>query len=154
MSFDIYLIAGPGRTFDRSIVEEAFAAMIDGDRADDEWNLHYLDGSPSHALVSIDTGPQIDGFSVNRPPSETATEFWDAIFQVLRQTESFLVWPATGEPGYCVARDDWESFLPKEDFDHMGRPARVTCGRDIPELFYETGGWLRPGEHWWDKRQG
>ena len=107
MSFDIYVMTG-GERFDRSIVERAFGdAALNTDS--DIWGLCYKDGSESLVDIDVGTDLQIDGFSASRPPA--SLEFWAPVFEVLRATRTFLVWPATGPaPTWCVANTDCETM--------------------------------------------
>jgi hypothetical protein len=138
MGFDIFLQSPPGELLDRSIIEHAFANMIVGDPKSDFWNLHADDGEMYLANLFIGEGPSIDGFMVARPP--WVPEFWDAIFDILRQTQSFLVWPAGGPgPIYCVANPDWQSYLPADLVESMGPPALVAAAEEIPKVIEASG---------------
>jgi hypothetical protein len=128
MSFDLFLMTMPADTFDRSIVEQAFAAFAD-DPASDEWALVEPDGKHHGAYMSVAASSRVSGFSVNRPPF--IDEFWEAVFYVLRHTRTFLVWPAPKSPSYCVANPDWESYLGDDPLG-MGRPAFVASAAEIP----------------------
>ena len=130
MSFDLFLFSMPEETFDRSVVERAFASFAEGIDTDD-WLLRSPEGEPYSASFTIDTSPQINHISINRPPF--VEEFWKAIFEVLQTTRTFLVWPAPNEPSYCVANPNWETYL-GDDPLNMGRPAFVTCPAEIPEV--------------------
>jgi hypothetical protein len=135
MSFDIFVIAadrdGSGR-FERRIVEQAFGRFTPH-IADDYWCLHHPNGEEIFATVSIDEGDLIESFSVNRPPSfEWFPEFWQALFEVLQATRTFLVWPALGaNPTYCVANPELLANMPAELTDGMGPPATARCAQDI-----------------------
>jgi hypothetical protein len=93
MSFDIYLLtlkadeAGEQLRFDRTIVERAFASFA-VDQDTDNWQLRMPDGELTWASMRVELGSTITGFSVNRPPSMPT--FWDAVFDVMRQTPTFL----------------------------------------------------------------
>jgi hypothetical protein len=129
MSFDIFLQAAPGEALDRSMIERAFGDMIVGNPADDFWNLCGPEGEMYLANVFVGGGARVDGFMVAGPPD--TPEFWGAIFEILRQSRSYLVWPAAGPlPTYCVADPDWRSFLPDKDFEHLGPPALVGSAAD------------------------
>jgi hypothetical protein len=96
------------------------------------------DGRSCSGELSIEQTPKIDGFAVHRPPDLPL--FWDALFDVLRQTRTFLVWPASGPgPTYCVAREDWKSYIGEELTEYMGEPAFVTSGAEILAALHASG---------------
>jgi len=139
MGFDIFLMAGRGEEnhFDRAIVERAFASIAN-ETSSNWWDFHMPDGSSCSGELSIDPTPKIDGFAVHRPPD--LPRFWDALFDVLRQTRTFLVWPAPGpDPTYCVANEDWRSYIGEELTGHMGEPALVRSGAEIPAALEASG---------------
>ena len=139
MGFDIFLMTGKAEEnrFDRAIVERAFASNA-ADTSSGWWALRMSTGEPCAGELSIDQTPTIDGFAVHRPPD--LPWFWDAIFEVLRQTRTFLVWPAVGPgPPYCVANEDWKSYIGEELTEDMGEPALVRSGADIPAALDASG---------------
>jgi hypothetical protein len=132
MSFDIFLTTfedyEPGK-FDRSIVERAFEPLI-ADRDEGLWYLQTPEGERVFGTLSIDDGPEVSGFSVNRPPFMPS--FWSAIFEVLRQTHTFLFWPGEDPyPTYCVANPDFAARLPPEFVKDCGGRSIITCGAEI-----------------------
>jgi hypothetical protein len=92
MSFDIFLVClqnGEVSTFPLTLVETAFAPFIES-RGDESWAL-----TESNADVWIDTEPEISGFMVSRPPGENHP-FWQAVFDLMRQTPTVLHWQGGG----------------------------------------------------------
>jgi hypothetical protein len=82
----------------------------------------------------IDPGPQIKGFSVNRPPA--MLEFWDALYEVMRQTPTVLFWP--GEPGCCVT-ESYVDLLPADFSEKAGQePVIVTSGAQISAVIADS----------------
>jgi hypothetical protein len=76
---------------------------------------------------------------VNRPPDGV---FWQAIFEILKGTRTFLVWPAPDPPTHCVANPDLEGYVDSQ-LEHMGVPAFVRSpaeiGRAIEASFDSLG---------------
>ena len=139
MGFDIFLIAGQGEEnhFDRAIVERAFESFANN-RSSGWWDFHMADGKSCSGELSIDQTAKVDGFAVHRPPD--LPWFWDAIFDVLRQTRTFLVWPAPGPgPDYCVANEGWKAYIDHEMVEDMGEPALVRSGAEIPAVLEASG---------------
>ena len=139
MSFDLLLLAGQGKEnhFDRAIAERAFESNAN-DTSSDWWNFHMSDGKSCAGELSIDQTPKINGFAVHGPPN--LPWFWDALFEVLRQTRTFLVWPAPGPgPSYCVANEDWKSYIGEELTGDMGEPVLVRSGAEIPAALDASG---------------
>jgi hypothetical protein len=130
MSFDIFLVtlkadeAGEQLRFDRAIVERAFASFA-LDQDTDNWQLLMPDGELTSASMLVELGSTITGFSLNRPPFMPT--FWDAMFDVMRQTPTFLAWPGN-DPSLCVAAADYMGFAPT-DFDE--KVVVASCGADI-----------------------
>jgi len=121
MSFDIFVECyskGCGKSYPRRIVEDAFKAFIYGKekaRGGEYLLLSFGDGGK--ARVFLDDTQDTSGFMVNRPPA--SPEFWKAIIEIMKATDSVLWWPGSG----CVitnpaVRDD----LPKEMLAVMGEP--------------------------------
>jgi hypothetical protein len=127
MSFDIFLMSYPQETFDRGVVLAAFEAADVSLSGEDGWTFHPPEGKLYTADEASGFEPEVTCFSVNRPPGGA---FWTAIFNVLKDTRTFLAWPATDPPTYCVANPTLKSFVHPE-MDHMGEPAFVESGSDI-----------------------
>ena len=133
MSFDIYLLtfgkdeSGDRLRFNRLIVEKAFETIA-LDRKSDYWPMEMPDGLLTLGTVSIDLQSRIEGFSVNSPPAAMA--FWDAMYDVLRQTPTLLAWPGRG-PSYCVTLSNYAGLAPAGMIEELGEPTVVTSGADI-----------------------
>jgi len=143
MSFDIFLSVLPGSEedrFARSLVERAFTGLTPK-LIGDYWNLRTPGGEDCFANVSIDDEPEIDGFSVNRPPSfEAFPEFWNAMFEILHQTRTILFWPDDGPyPTYCIANPVLVTDPPPILIEIMGEPAIVSSGAEIDAAISRTG---------------
>src|SRR5208282_669947 len=108
MSFSIYVSTvnnDDGNMFDRVIVERAFKDIA-VNQAGVYWNLRRLDGHVASATIFIEGQLKISGFAANRPPSYSGfPKFWDAMFEILRQTRTIMFWPAAKgpHPRCCVA---------------------------------------------------
>ena len=147
MSFDMFvlMIRNDGKDcFERAIAERAFASVVE-DVQESDWTCHDDDDVGTHILIGgLDTDDEaemIDGFSINRPPTyDHRPEFWNALFEVLRQTRTFLMWPDDGPgPTYCIANVDLEKEFPAEYIADFGRPAVISCGADIVAIL--DGNW-------------
>jgi hypothetical protein len=133
MSFDLYLLALTDKEtdrFDRSVAERAFAPLV-RDVTGWEWDIRMPDGELTLAWFTIDLTPTITGFSVNRPPFMPT--FWDAVFEVLRQTRTIVAWPTAGRPQYCVANREFADDLPPGFIESPDEIAFVSCGAEIED---------------------
>ncbi len=129
MGFDIFLSVvteDEADQFDRSIVERAFRPIV-VDLEGDVWELRWPNGALSHAEVAVGTTPTLDGIHVSRPPGMPA--FWQAIYEILRQTRTVLLWP--GDPCSCVANPDLAANMPADYVEDRGQPVFVTSGQEI-----------------------
>lgn len=128
MSVDMYLlILDDGPAIDIEIIERAFEGLVDQSAA--HLSLLDADGKPGMTSIDFDTS----GISVNRPPDyEESPQFWNAIFEVLRQTHTFFIWPSSGErPQYCIAHPDFVANVPPLLIERLGEPAIVSSGAEI-----------------------
>lgn len=119
--------------FDRAIVERAFKD-ITVDQDGNDWRLRTPGGEETSADVYIKDQPRISGFSVHRPPALSYfPTFWDAMFEVFRQTRTLL--PRTagdeGEPPYCVVNPALVPDLSPEFIERLGSPQIVSSGAEI-----------------------
>jgi hypothetical protein len=93
VSLDIFLSTltdDESALFDRTIVERAFKAIA-VDQLSGYWNLRTLEGEMTSATISVSDRPRISHFSANRPPRHRYfPQFWNAMFEVLRQTPTVL----------------------------------------------------------------
>jgi hypothetical protein len=133
MSFMVILqtLKGNEETFfERAIVERLFAPYVH-DLSGDEWAIHWPDGGACLAQLFIDDAPMISSFSVQRPPD--FVEFWDAMFQVMKETGTLLVWP--GEPFCCVADaavlDELPEGFVEEAIKRGGSLPVVSSGQEL-----------------------
>lgn len=142
MSFQIFLMTtteDERDNFDRAIVERAFKDIAV--RQDNEWwQLQTPEGDEVFATVHVHQKPRLSGFSVIRPPSfEVFPTFWDAVFDVLRQTRTVLAWPG-GPPPYCVANPALVPDLPADLIEAWGNPPPiVSSGADIVAAMERSG---------------
>jgi hypothetical protein len=137
MSADMFVIAIPGGEFPRVIVERAFAPYVD-DVKDSDWIPHLPTGEATSAWMSVEQGETIDAFSINRPPDyEGFPEFWDAVFDVMRQTSTWCVIAGGGwEQNCCVAHAD---LISDDMIEHAGARERVRVASSGAEL--STAAW-------------
>jgi len=128
MSFDIFLGCmknGESATFPRALVETAFAPFIES-RSDRSWKL-----TDSLADVWIQAGPEIYGFTVSRPPGDEHP-FWQALFDLMRQTQSVLYWPSDG-PASVVTDEAVIAHMPAEMIEIVGPVIVVETPLEIGE---------------------
>jgi hypothetical protein len=135
VSLDIFLSTltdDEAAQFDRAIVERAFKAIA-VDQLGGYWNLRTSEGEMTSATISVADQARISHFSANRPPDYGYfPEFWNAMFEVLRQTRTVLFWPAGGpKPHCCLANPDMTPQVPASLIDAIGEPAFVTSGAEI-----------------------
>jgi hypothetical protein len=142
VSLDIFISAitdDEGNTFDRAIVERAFKSIV-VNQSGDYWNLQTPQREMTGAAVFIEDAPRISHFSVNRPPDyDWFPEFWNAMFEVLRQTNTFLFWPAHGQfPHCCLANPNLIPQISAEIIDALGKPALVTSGAETEAVLVRS----------------
>lgn len=137
MSFDIFLkTADDDVALDRAIAERAFDGIVE--MMDySEWMLLDPDGNPCDIAIDV----LVDCIAVNRPPSfEAVPQFWNAMFEILRQTRSFLIWSSAGPyPSYCIAHPELIVSPPPALLADFGKPAIVGSGAEIDAAITRTG---------------
>jgi len=136
MGFTIYVSSlpnDPPAEFERALVERVLGPIaweVDGDW----WNLRGREEGERLAEVSIRDTPLIHGFCIHRPPSyDYLPKLYDALFEIMRQTRTFLFWPAPdgGGPDYCVADAALIPPLVAAFGHYMGKPVLLASGADI-----------------------
>ena len=132
MSFDIYISALSGgkiTTIKRSIVTDAFAELIGiVDRVG--WQLILPDWGLCSGHFYIDDSLDVDSFSINRPP--LVPVFAAALYTVMRQTPTVLMWPGIGpDPRCCVADPAVIKEMPPDMIEALGMPTVVHSGEEI-----------------------
>ena len=132
----MFVLAIPGGEFPRAIVERAFAPYVDDVK--DDWIPRLPTGEAASAWMSLKPGEMIDGFSINRPPGfEGFPGFWDAVFEVMRQTPTWCFIPGGGwEENCCVAQAD---IISEELIEFAGGRERVRVALSGAEL--ATAAW-------------
>ncbi len=111
-------------------VERAFQKIV-ADPSRDHWNVRTPDGARTRAEVSIDAQPRIRGFGVTRPPSfEGLPEFWNAIFEVMKETRTILFWPGA-DPYVCITNPDFLRDLPADLAESVHGAVVVSSGAEI-----------------------
>jgi len=132
MSFGIYVSALSGgklTTIKRSIAADAFADFI-GIVDQYGWQLTLPGWGLCHGRFYIRDSPDIEGFSINRPP--LVPVFMDALYTVMRQTPTVLMWPALGpDPRCCVADPAVIKEMPPDMIEALGMPTLVHSGQEI-----------------------
>jgi hypothetical protein len=133
MSFDIFLACvqnGEISTFPRILVETAFAPFIES-RDESSWKL-----AGCLADVWIDAQAEINGFGVSRPPGDEHP-FWQALFDLMRQTPTVLYWPAADDAA-VVADESVIAHMPPDMIESVGRPTVVGTALEIGECIRDS----------------
>jgi hypothetical protein len=116
--------------FERAVVERAFRAIA-VDQSGNYWNLQTPRQEKMSVTISVDEEESISAFSANRPPEyRSFPEFWNAMFEVLRETYTVLFWPACESvPHCCVANP--KMHVSRDVVAALGEPAFVSSGAEI-----------------------
>lgn len=144
MSLDMFVDAfseDGENEFSRTLVEQAFAPFVE-DVKDTHWCLNLRSGEQTSVNMDVDESELIDGFSINRPPSyESFPEFWDALYQVLRQTRTFcFVAGAKEDPNCCAANPDVMNEVPEtvqEIAEPRGGPRLVASAAELEAALFD-----------------
>ncbi len=133
MRFDLFVCTiAKGQTFERATVEAAFATYV---RDAKLGALYFGDATRGFFLsaMAIEKAELIDRFSINRPsPYDQCPEFWCALFEVLRQTPTVLIWPAPKPyPCFCFANSALAGRLPPGLVADFGPPMLASSGAAI-----------------------
>jgi hypothetical protein len=131
MGFDLFLLSfqnGESSTFPISLVERRFGAYATS-RDEDWWVLEYPDGGYCEVFIDA-TGEVVETFMVARPPA--SLEFWQALFELLRETPSCLCWPGGGP---LIANPSVRDQLPKGKGE-LGEPTIVSTPEQICEAIW------------------
>jgi hypothetical protein len=126
----LYMLKGSKKSFfERDIVTCAFRHLVESTDGDC-WQI-VLPDSPCLGQIHIEGTQEIKGFSVKRPPFELP--FWDALFEVMRQTPTLLFWPGSIDHHSicCVANTAAASEPAYDEFRKAMRPSIVSCGAEI-----------------------
>lgn len=137
MSFDIFLVCldhGEVATFPRSIIEERFAPFIES-RSRTSWKL-------VDSLADVWIGEdkvQTGGFMVSRPPGDKKHPFWQALLDVMGETQTVLHWPTGGPlPHAVVANESVIAHMPADMLRILGRPKIVRKPEDFWRCIIES----------------
>lgn len=126
MSFDVFVVCyrnGEAASFPRRIVEEIFDKYINH-KEDSCWSPEFSDRGGCNVFIAA--LPEVEHFSVTH--AVASPELWDCLFQVLRQTGSFLFW-AGGQA--VVAERSVLDHLDEGLLKLFGPGIVVNCGKDI-----------------------
>jgi hypothetical protein len=125
MSFDLNLIClknGEFDTFPSIIVQNIFEPFVKK-RDEDLWFLEFPDGGGGDMLGDRDE--RTNGVSIHHA---SGGDIYDALYEVLRQTNSVLIWSFGG----CVIADSaMLAHLPEGLIESVGVPVVVHSGADI-----------------------
>ncbi|HTJ64381.1 MAG TPA: hypothetical protein VL899_11270 [Alphaproteobacteria bacterium] len=127
MSFDVELIClknGEPDTFPAQIVRDAFERFIKS-REEDVWILAFPDGGGGEMVAEDEEAGETNGVSIGSPSGDN---IYDALYEVLRQTNSVMTWSFGG---CAVANASVIADLPKELIEENGKPIIVGSGWEI-----------------------
>ena len=131
MGFDMFLLSlqnGKPSAFPFSLVEKCFGPYASS-RERDYWTLEYPDGG--YCELFVDTSREdVEDFMVSRPPA--SPEFWQALFDLLRDTPSCLCWPGGGP---AIVNPSLRDHLPTGE-DDLGEPLIVSTPEQICEAIW------------------
>lgn len=137
MSFDIWLVClnkGDVAKFPRAMLEEAFAPFVE---TKEPKRLTLAD---SLAEVWLDDAPDIEGFTVTRPPADTHHPFWSALLDIMRRTQTVLHWPTGGpKPHAVVADKSVIAHMPPDMIKVVGTPRVVRKPDEFWKRIAESG---------------
>ncbi len=127
MSFDIELIClknGEPDMFPAQIVRDAFEPFIVS-RDEDMWVLAFPDGGGGEMYAEDDDAEVTNGVSIG---GASGSDIYDALYEVLRQTNSVLTWSFGG---CVVANASVIADLPEGLIEENGEPVVVQSGAEI-----------------------
>lgn len=141
MSLDMFVSALPNEEeyrFRREIVERAFAPYVQ-DVKDEHWILSLVSGKETWVNMLVNQGDLIQGFSINRPPSYKGfPEFWNALYDVLRQTRTFCVLVGVRTyPNCCAANAVVVDKMPADLVEERGGARLVASGAELEEALWD-----------------
>lgn len=90
--------------------------------------------------MTVDLGESIVYFAINRPPPsyEGFPEFWQAIFEVMRQTPTYCILAGVRtHANHCVANPDILDELPADFAEERGGARFVTSAAEFEAALYE-----------------
>jgi hypothetical protein len=110
-------------TVPRTIIETAFGPFV----VRVEPGLMQLSfPDDGEADVFVDDAAEVGGMMISGPPPNP--EFWESLFDILRQTRSALFWP----PGQLVVANPGAiEHLPPDMVESMGEPIVVSAPSEI-----------------------
>ncbi|MEW6437338.1 MAG: hypothetical protein AB1508_09265 [Pseudomonadota bacterium] len=144
MSLDMFVAAfseDGENEFPRTLVEQAFAPFVE-DVKESHWSLNLKSGEQTSVDLDVEDGEMIDGFSINRPPSYgDFPEFWEALYNVLRQTRAFCVLAGVREdPNCCAANPEAVNEPPEpvmEIAEARGGPRLVSSAAELEAALFD-----------------
>jgi hypothetical protein len=123
--------------FPREIVERAFAPYAE-EMKDGSYCLHLKSGEEFGGYMSLHGAELISSVSINRPPNYAYfPEFWDALYDVMRQTPTFCFAVLGSTHTYCVANPDAVDKLPADLPGKLGETRLVSSGAELEKAVSE-----------------
>jgi hypothetical protein len=136
MSFDIFLQCfrnGKSATFERAIFDESFPAyFVDRERYPGLMRIEYSDGGG--ADIYVDDGDHVGGMMFNHCGGDA---FFDALYELARQTGSVIFWPGVGRTS-VIADPTMIRHLPADLIESCGEPVLVHDRVGIMEAIRNT----------------
>jgi hypothetical protein len=127
MSFDLNLVClkdGEPDVFPADIVRQAFEPFVKS-RDEDLWTLEFPDGGGGEMSAYGAEETETSDISISRA---SGADIYDALYKVLQQTHTVLIWSFGG---CVVANEAVIPDLPEGLIESLGTPAIVNSGADI-----------------------
>ena len=127
MSFDIFfqcLENGDNGEFPVALFERGFRPFAEHWDADHVF-LKYPDGGMGEIYAET-AGETMNGFMISHAPAHP--EFWQALFELLRETSSCLFWPGGGQ---VIARSSTRDHPAPDMIEALGEPSLVSSPQQI-----------------------
>lgn len=135
MSFDLELMSfkdGDPASFPVSIVKDALGPFIRSRDDDGMCHLAFPDGGGGEMFAFDEEETETSDISIGRA---SGTAIYDALYEILRQTHSALIWSFGG---CAVADASVIPDLPDGLIEDLGQPVIVKSGAEIAAAIAES----------------
>jgi len=135
MSFDLNLISfkdGGPSSFPVSIVMDALGPFIRSRDEDGLCRLAFPDGGGGEMFAFDEDETEVSDICIDKA---NGTAIYDALYEILRQTHSALIWSFGG---CAVADASVIPDLPEALIEDLGQPVVVKSGAEIAAAVAET----------------
>ena|SRR5579863_3815512 len=135
MSFDIFLAHfenGEVRTFKREIFDRLFGAFTVGTPEPKFMRVRFPDGGG--ADIYVENKSDLSGMMFNHCGGDA---FYDALYELIRQTGSVVFWPGVGRTS-VIADPAVVEHLPANFIESCGQPVLVRDKNGITDAIQDT----------------